>query len=163
MPVMVLFSSSTDNPVCDSQKETGKIACPTLSIVVINRRANKRGQHKDVLGKVTLIHGIDLARPHRGHLEILESFSVPALTKGKQRVDSFDSLHAAWEEIFNVELLNKKFYRELSNWYFWAMHNCHFPYLNPETDKYDLFKDKEKVREHDAKNLIRLLTRILFV
>jgi type I restriction-modification system DNA methylase subunit len=146
MPVMVLFTYDG-----------------TLSIAVINRRANKREAHKDVLGKVTLIHGIELAQPHRGHLEILESFSVPALTSGRQVVNSFDSLHAAWEEIFNVELLNKKFYRELSNWYFWAMHNCHFPYLNPETDKYDLFKDKEKVREHDAKNLIRLLTRILFV
>ena len=30
-------------------------------------------------------------------------------------------------------------------------------------DKGDLFKDKEKLREHDAKNLIRLLTRLLFV
>ncbi|MGB0823488.1 MAG: hypothetical protein ACPGSK_05095, partial [Alphaproteobacteria bacterium] len=62
-----------------------------------------------------------------------------------------------------MELLNKQFYKELSNWYFWAMQNCHFPYFDPETDKYDLFQDEEKVREHDAKNLIRLLTRILFV
>lgn len=146
MPVMVLFTYF------------GK-----LSIAVINRRQNKREQYKDVLGKVTLIHDVDLAKPHRGHLEILESFSVSALATAKRKIDSFDNLHSAWEEVFNVELLNKKFYRELSNWYFWAIHNCHFPYLDPETDKYDLFKDKEKVREHDAKNLIRLLTRILFI
>lgn len=146
MPVMILFSYNG-----------------TLSIAVINRRANKREQYKDVLGKVTLIHGIDLADPHRGHLEILESFSVPALTTKKRPIDSFDSLHAAWEEIFNVELLNKKFYRELSNWYFWAMRHCHFPLLDETADRYFLFKDKEKVREHEAKNLIRLLTRILFV
>ena len=146
MPVMVLFTYQG-----------------TLSIAVINRRANKREQHKDVLGKVTLIHGIELADPHRGHLEILESFSVPSLTSGRQVVDSFDTLHTAWEAIFNVELLNKKFYRELSNWYFWAMRNCHFPLLDQKADKYYLFKDREKVREHEAKNLIRLLTRILFV
>lgn len=150
MPVMVLIQ----------HPHKGEKA---LSVAVINRRVNKREQDKDVLGKVTIIRDISLAAPHRGHLEILESFSVPALTSGRQVVDSFDSLHSAWEEIFNVELLNKKFYRELSNWYFWAMHNCHFPLLDEKADKYFLFKDREKVREHEAKNLIRLLTRILFV
>ncbi|MEX0290145.1 MAG: TaqI-like C-terminal specificity domain-containing protein [Flavobacteriaceae bacterium] len=146
MPVMVFFTYNGE-----------------LSIAVINRRRNKREEHKDVLGKVTLIHGINLTEPHRGHLEILDSFSVSALTTAKQRIDSFDSLHAAWEAIFNVELLNKKFYRELSNWYFWAMRHCHFPLLDETSDRYFLFKDREKVREHEAKNLIRLLTRILFV
>lgn len=165
MPVMVLFSyGDTDIPVCDSaSEEQTAMSAPHFSVAVINRRPNKREAHKDVLGKVTLIHGIDLAEPHRGHLEILESFSVPALTTKKRPIDSFDSLHAAWEEIFNVELLNKKFYRELSNWYFWAMRHCHFPLLDEKADRYFLFKDKEKVREHEAKNLIRLLTRILFV
>jgi adenine-specific DNA-methyltransferase len=146
MPVMILFSYSG-----------------TLSIAVINRRLNKREAHKDVLGKVTLIHAINLSQPHRGHLEIIESFCVESLTTKKLKIDSFDALHNAWEEIFNVELLSKKFYRELSNWYFWAMHHCHFPLLDEQADKYFLFKDREKVREHEAKNLIRLLTRILFV
>lgn len=146
MPVMVLYTYNSE-----------------LSIAVINRRRNKREEHKDVLGKVTLIYGVNLTEPHRGHLEILDSFSVSALTTGKQMIDSFDSLHAAWEAIFNVELLNKKFYRELSNWYFWAMRHCHFPLLDETSDRYFLFKDREKVREHEAKNLIRLLTRILFV
>jgi hypothetical protein len=146
MPVMVLFSYHGE-----------------LSVAVINRRQHKREAHKDVLGKVTLIHGIRLDAPHRGHLEILESFSVDALTTKKRPIDSFDALHAAWEEVFNVELLNKKFYRELSNWFFWAMRHSHFPLLDEKADKYFLFKDREKVREHEAKNLIRLLTRILFV
>jgi len=150
MPVMVLF-------VYDEK----------LSIAVINRRRNKRDDSKDVLGKVTLIQNISLENPHRGHLDILSSFALPELA-GKTGIHSFDALHAAWEEIFNVELLNKKFYRELSNWYFWAMQHVHFPfdileYEQNELDKGDLFKDKEKLREHDAKNLIRLLTRLLFV
>jgi len=146
MPVMVFYTYNGE-----------------LSIALINRRRNKREEHKDVLGKVTLIHGLNLSDPHRGHLDIIDSFSVATLTTGKQRIDSFDSLHAAWEAIFNVELLNKKFYRELSNWYFWAMRHCHFPLLDETSDRYFLFKDREKVREHEAKNLIRLLTRILFV
>ncbi len=150
MPVMVLFEYG------------GK-----LSIAVINRRRNKRDTDKDVLGKVTLIQDICLETPHRGHLDILESFAVSELRK-KHTVSSFDTLHAAWEEVFNVELLNKKFYRELSNWYFWAMQQVHFPYdqleySREQLDKGDLFKDKAALRAHDAKNLIRLLTRLLFV
>ncbi len=145
MPVMVLF-------------EYGR----NLSIAVINRRRSKRDTDKDVLGKVTLIQEISLISPHPGHLDILASFSVLELKK-KKTIHSFDTLHIAWEEIFNVELLNKKFYRELSNWYFWAMQHVHFPFDDVEVDKSDLFKNEEKIREHDAKNLIRLLTRLLFV
>jgi hypothetical protein len=154
MPVMVLF-------VYDS----------TVSFAVINRRRNKRDESKDVLGKVTLIQNVSLDAPHRGHLDILKSFALTELQvkhKKEGGIRSFDQLHTAWEEIFNVELLNTKFYRELSNWYFWAMQHVHFPYdileyEQNEMDKGDLFKDKDKLREHDAKNLIRLLTRLLFV
>ncbi len=74
----------------------------------------------------------------------------------------FDSLEAI-QEAFSVEAINKDFYRELSNWYFWAMKHVHFPTDDIGLDKKDLLSDKQKVREHDAKNLIRLLTRMLFV
>ena len=66
-------------------------------------------------------------------------------------VNNFDNLHAAWEEIFNVELLNQKFYDELSNWYYWAKPQVEFPD--------DIEKDKEVRR---ATSLIRLLTRLIF-
>lgn len=82
---------------------------------------------------------------------------------------AFDSLEAI-QEAFSVEALNKEFYRELSNWYFWAMRYVHFPtddltLAKDEryADQHELYADKQKVREHDAKNLIRLLTRMLFV
>lgn len=134
MPVMVFFTYDDK-----------------LSIAVINRRRNKREEHKDVLGKVTLIHDINLTEPHRGHLDILESFSVEALRTKKLTIDSFDALHYAWEEIFNVELLNKRFYRELSDWYFWALEQVEFP------------DDLEKNRDtRNATSLIRLLTRLIF-
>ena len=90
-----------------------------LSIAVINRRKNKRDADKDVLGKVTIIRNISFSQPHKGYLDILSSFALPVLAQ-KTDVGSFDKLHAAWEHVFNVELLNKNFYRELSNWYFWA-------------------------------------------
>jgi|JUEG02.1.fsa_nt_gi type I restriction-modification system DNA methylase subunit len=134
MPVMVLF------------KIGGQ-----LSIAVINRRLNKRDDSKDVLGKVTLIQNIAIDKPHPGHLDILASFSLAELTEGRQIIQNFDQLHAAWEEVFNVELLNKRFYRELANWYFWALPQVDFPA--------DIEKDDEKRR---ATGLIRLLTRLIF-
>ncbi len=135
MPVMVLF------------KHQGR-----LTIAVINRRVNKLDESRDVLGKVTLISGIDLARPHRGHLDILESLALPRLVHPQKKpITDFDTLHAAWEQIFNVELLNERFYRELANWYFWALPQVEFPA--------DLEPDDEKRR---ATGLIRLLTRLIF-
>lgn len=134
MPVMVLF------------KIGGR-----LSIAVINRRLNKRDGNKDVLGKVTLIQNIAIENPHPGHIDILASFSLAELTEGCRVIQNFDQLHAAWEEVFNVELLNKRFYRELANWYFWALPQVDFPA--------DIEKDDEK---RCATGLIRLLTRLIF-
>lgn len=57
---------------------------------------------------------------------------------------------------FSVEALTKEFYRELSDWYFWAIDHVHFP-SEPEDG------DIEKLAEHKSKNVIRLLTRLLFV
>lgn len=75
---------------------------------------------------------------------------------------SFESLEAI-QEAFSVEAINKDFYKELANWYFWAMKYVHFPTDDLELDKGSTIADTQKVREHDAKNLIRLLTRMLFV
>jgi hypothetical protein len=123
-----------------------------LSIAVINRRQNKVHADKDVLEKVTLIRDISLASPHRGHLDILKSFAFSELEHPKKLpITDFDSLHAAWEQIFNVGLLNERFYRELANWYFWALDQVEFPA--------DLEPDKEK---RNATGLIRMLTRLIF-
>lgn len=138
MPVMVLFK------VPSQQGDK-------LSLAVINRRTHKRDDSRDVMGKVTLIQNISIAQPHRGHLDILASFSVPELQSRKTPIANFDELHAAWETVFNVELLNKRFYEELSNWYFWARKQVSFPD--------DLEKDTDK---RNATSVIRLLTRLIF-
>ena len=137
MPVMVLFGYGAE----ESQR---------LSIAIINRRRHRRDKDKEVLGKVTLIHEINMASPHRGHLDILDSFSIARLKK-HQSINNFDTLHAAWEEVFNVQLLNKRFYRQLSDWYFWALSLVQFPD--------DVEKDAKK---RNATSLIRLLTRLIF-
>ena len=135
MPVMVIFKHGE-----------------RLTIAVINRRRNKIDDSKDVLEKATLIRDISIANPHRGHLDILASLALPNLAHPKKvPITDFDTLHAAWEQIFNVELLNARFYRELANWYFWALPQVEFPA--------DLEPDDEKRR---ATGLIRLLTRLIF-
>lgn len=137
MPVMVFFEYGNK-----------------LSIAVINRRRNKRDENQDVLGKVTLIQEISLKNPHRGHLDILESFSLFELKNRQNKgggISSFDSLHAAWEEVFNVELLNKRFYRKIQEWFFWAVQEVRFPHGGI---------DDEDQRNRIA--MIRLLTRVIF-
>lgn len=138
MPVMVLFKVPA---------KTGA----KISLAVINRRQHKRDDSKDVMGKVTLIQNIDITKPHPGHLDILASFSTTELKARKKPIGNFDELHAAWEDVFNVELLNKRFYEELSNWYFWARSQVSFPD--------DLEKDNDK---RNATSVIRLLTRLIF-
>ena len=131
-----------------------------LSIAVINRRLNKRDADKDVLGKVTIIRDISLAEPHRGHLDILQSFALPTLV-AINAIYSFDALHAAWEEIFNVELLNERFYKELFNWYFWALPSVCFP---DDTKPAGLTEEQQAdwYEKQRATGLIRLLTRLIF-
>ena len=143
MPVMVLFKMGGN-----------------LSIAVINRRQNKRDESKDVLGKVTLIQNISTANPHPGHVDILASFSTTELVARKKPIGNFDQLHAAWEDVFNVELLNKRFYEELSNWYFWARKQVSFPSDLDDKDTTRSEEDKEKTR--NATSVIRLLTRLIF-
>lgn len=62
------------------------------------------------------------------------------------------------KEAFSVEPVTKQFYNELQYWYFWAMDKVQFP------DDYKYSDDPEKDKEiRNATNLIRLITRIIFI
>ena len=134
--------------------------CITLSI--INRRVNKRDSERDVLEKVTLIKDILYEKPHRAHVEILFDMSLAQLNKN-YTINNFESLHKAWSEVLDTQTLNKRFYAELSNWYFWAIKTVVYPGADVKADKNYLFVFPDRLIEHNAKNLIRLLTRLLFV
>ena len=133
-----------------------------ITLAIINRRVNKRNNDRDVLEKVTLIKDIFFEKPHRAHIEILFDMSLPQLSVEYQ-INNFDSLHKAWSEVLDTQTLNKRFYTELSNWYFWAIKTVVYPGYEYEAQRNSLFTKEEKLREHNAKNLIRLLTRLLFV
>lgn len=116
-------------------------------------------------GKVSMLKDINVADPHRGHIDILKELKI--LRSGKKAINSFDDIYKYWQEVFNVSVLNKKFYKELSHWYFWALNEdkgkVKFP-NEPKKDAYSSYeKYQEAVKEHKGKNIIRLLTRILFV
>jgi adenine-specific DNA-methyltransferase len=128
----------------------------TITLSIIHRRLHKRDESKDVLlKKVTLIKDINIANPHRAHIEILSDLSFDELLR-KHKFTNFVELHKAWEKTLDIKELNRSFYNELFNWYLWASKiNVKFPQIRPEEDMLD-----DKV--HQSESLIRLLTRLLF-
>jgi len=101
------------------------------------------------VGRVSLLKDVDTRQPHTGHLKILQILEIRR--KGKGAITSFEGLYQYWQEVFSISLLSKNFYRELSNWYFWALQHVDFP---------DDFEKDEQVR--NAVNVIRLITRLMF-
>lgn len=134
MPVMVLFRHEN-----------------TLTLSVINRRLHKLDDTKDVLEKITLIKDINIENPHRAHIEILFDLSFEEL-KEKYQFVNFVDLHNSWQKTLDTKELNKRFFNELANWYFWATSKVVFPD--------DELKDKD-IR--NATGVIRLITRLMFV
>ena len=112
-------------------------------------------------GKVSLLRDIDVQRPHRGHEDIINQLRIQ--TSGTKAVDTFAKLYAYWQEVFSVSVLNKRFYQELSNWYFWAVKQVTYPDKPTEADAIKKnAKLDDLIQEHNATNVIRLLTRLLF-
>jgi len=139
MPTMILFKYNN-----------------LLTFSVINRRLNKKDENKDVLEKVTLIKDITIPQnqnqyTNRAHIEILFDLSISELLD-KHKFTNFVELHNAWQKTLDLKELNKRFFTELSNWYFYASQNVEFP------------DDMEKNKEiRNATNLIRFITRIIFI
>ena len=106
----------------------------------------KQGQGEK-LGKVSLLRKVDCLNPHRGHLMVLESLY-------DKTYPTFDDLYTNWQKVFSSELLTKKFYGELSDWYAWAVQVARFPNDLRTTE------DDEKFNHESC---IRLITRLIFV
>ena len=137
MPAMILFQHGE-----------------ALTFAVIDRRLNMRDESKDVLLKATLIKDIEFAKPdkpNRGHTEILFDLWIDQLHR-EHPFSNFLELHEAWRKTLDTSELNKRFYKEIANWYFWAVNEVTFP------DGAE--KDKE-IR--NATSVIRLITRLIFV
>ncbi|MBM3300953.1 MAG: hypothetical protein FJY85_13480 [Deltaproteobacteria bacterium] len=132
MPVMLLFRHGS-----------------TVTLSVIDRRPGKRDPSTDVLEKVTQIKDIRVAAPHRAHIEILYDLCLDVLYE-KHNFHDFNGLHSAWRATLDISELNKRFYKEIANWYFWALKHVQFP------------KDAPKTDGKDHVSIIRLITRLIF-
>ncbi len=131
MPVIVLFRHGT-----------------SLTVAVVHRRVHRRDAERDVLEKVTLVKDIRLGSPHRAHLEILAGLALPGMREAGVR--SFDDLHAAWKRTLDTEQLNRRFYRELFQWFERTAAQCRFP-------------DDGAGPGSGERHVIRLITRLLFI
>ena len=131
MPVIVLFRHGS-----------------TATLAAVHRRARKRDDDRDVLEKVTLVKDIRLQNPHRAHIEILVHLGLEGMIRAG--VHSFDDLHMKWEQVLDIEALNKRFYKELFRWFERAVAECRFP-------------DDGAGEDSDQRHVIRLITRLLFI
>lgn len=124
------------------------------TLAVIDRRANRRDPSRDVVGgRISLVKDIDLAAPHRAHVEILADLSLAAIARKKAPSD-FRDLYDKWIETLSAAELNKRFYAELADWFAWAS-------TKPELVTFP----KGQPADEGGKEvgLIRLLTRLMFV
>lgn len=121
-----------------------------LSVATCERTAYKQTWRPgERLGKVSILKGVNTLSPHRGHIDILESMNV-------KDCKTFDALYKRWKDVFSTSLLTKQFYREIQNWYFWALKKeQHVAFPNALDDD----SDDEK---YNAENIIRLITRLIF-
>lgn len=124
-----------------------------VTLTVIDRRASRRDASRDVVGgRISLVKDINLARPHRAHVEILADLSLAALARRTAPSD-FRALYDQWLETLSAAELNKRFYEELADWFAWASTSAALSF------------PKGQGNGEGAKEiaLIRLLTRLMFV
>ncbi|CAM8653578.1 Eco57I restriction-modification methylase domain-containing protein [Sphingobium cupriresistens] len=116
-----------------------------FSLAVSERRQHRRDANRDVqTGRISIILNVSTERPHRGHLSILEKLDWRSM---RSRPSNFGELYESWQAALSTKTLNEAFYKELSNWFFWARGLVDFPEgAGPKTEV----------------PLIRLLTRVIF-
>ena len=134
-----------------------RAASGMVTLAFVNRRVSKRDAERDVLGNVSLIRQINPLKPHRAHLDILRELSLDERIKwmdSRDKPHNFDGLLAAWLDALDTEELNKRFYKELFDWFKRATKQAKLP--PPPAN----FPPSES---HHETHIIRLITRMLFV
>jgi RNA polymerase primary sigma factor len=79
----------------------------TLTLSMINRRANKHNESKDVLGKVKHIKDIPFASPTNSHLKMLFNIFLTELHEN-HGFSNFDEFHEAWHKTIPDSIKFKK-------------------------------------------------------
>lgn len=134
MPVAVLAKYSVDSEA-------------VFSLAISERfKYSQTWREGEKVGKIILLKDVRAAKTHAGHQRILLDLTRTA------DVTNYAQLHTNWLKVLDTKELNKTFFQELANWYFWAIDEVEFP------------DDEEKNDEvRNATSVIRLITRLMFV
>lgn len=109
------------------------------------------GHTGEKVGRVNILRGINPQKTHAGHIRILEDMRLEKKDK------SFEGVYQKWLGVFDNDVLTNQFYKELQNWYFWALKpECRVSFPNDVAS--DIDDDK-----YNPQNIIRLITRLIFV
>jgi len=142
MPVLVLFRHGE-----------------SVSLAIINRRKNLRDGTRDVLTRVSLIRNISTSQPHRAHLDLLERFSLHKLREENASLRTFSDLDSAWQKLLSVQELNKRFYRDLVDWFTWAIKEIKLARLPDHVVDDPQGKNRARATQEFT---VRLICRLLF-
>lgn len=123
-----------------------------FALSLCERTAYKQTGHTgEKVGKVNILRGINPKKTHTGHIRILESMRL------EKKTHTFEAVYTQWLNVFDNDVLTNQFYKELQNWYFWALKpECKVSFPND-------INDDEDDKKYNPQNLIRLITRLIFV
>ena len=140
---------STNLPVIAILRQGNLLSIATCERTQYQQQWRQRQGER--VGKVSILRGIDCTNPHRGHIDILESLVAD------KKIKTFDDLYNHWQSVFSTELLTKKFYGELFEWYKWVAidHDLDITFPNDLATN----DDDHEIGIH----ITRLVTRMMFV
>lgn len=120
-----------------------------LSLSICERTsytANQQYRIGEKLGRVNILRNIDCSNPNRAHIDILNQLNA-------SECKTFFDLYRKWMTEFDISLLNKQFYKELQDWFYWAVDEIKLPQV--------IYSNQDD--EQQAKNfIVRMLSRLMF-
>lgn len=120
-----------------------------LSLSICERTSyttNQQYRIGEKLGRVNILRNIDCSNPNRAHIDILNQLNA-------SECKSFFDLYRKWMTEFDISLLNKQFYKELQDWFYWAVDEIKLPQV--------IYSNQDD--EQQAKNfIVRMLSRLMF-
>jgi len=131
-----------------------------LEIDVYTKEKSDKKRYSFLVGKDTKVKTAE-------RMFLSESEEYGKIKKRKRGDEDFTE----WDDLkyrFSKEVLSKEFFKELYDWYLWAVQTTKYPNgtvkNNNSSEKYvetyiDYGKDREKLKEH----IIRLITRLMFI
>ena len=135
LPVVVLFQYGDFITIATSERITYK----------------QTWREGEKIGKISLLKDIDIQKPHTGHIKILNDLVL------KPGVRDFNGLYEQWRKVFDVQILNEDFYKDLSAWYYYAVSKIKL------IDIADAYAGRPNPEEENTKQfVIRLIARLIF-